>query len=129
VLDATPKEVAVAAPEDSGLTNLGLIVAGTGAALIGVGALVDVLVVGPAIDDYEAAVVAGSNDDKSLRDDAETQQLTVMVLYGLGGAAVVAGLTMTLLDVGYSEAPSGEAAGFGSWISPHGAGVSWGASW
>lgn len=126
LLDATPK--ARVAPADPP-SDIGLIIAGSGVALVGAAALFDVLSIGPDIEDYETAVEEGSSDEGSLRDSLDSQQLGVAIAYGVGGAAVLTGLTLTLIDrLGQSKATRGTAS-WQPWLSPGVAGVSVGAAW
>lgn len=95
-----------------GFTTLemtGLITAGGGGALL-LGALVyDLGVLGPRFDEYEEAAANGAANYDSLKSDVESGQTTVLVLTGVGAAAVVTGGVLYFL--GGEEAPKAEAAG------------------
>jgi hypothetical protein len=71
-----------------------------GGALIVAGLATDVSG-GGLVDEYEDAASSGdASSYDSLRDDIESRQLTVYSLYGLGGAAAIAGVAMLVLAPG-----------------------------
>ncbi len=94
-------------PQESGgvgiatWTTLGL-----GALTVGTAFVLDAAVAGPAIDDFESAILTGDGDRNSLRDDAESAQNTVLIVGGLGAAILVTGTVLLVLDL--TSGPSDE---------------------
>ena len=75
------------------------------------------------IDDYKAAAEAGDADTfEELSGDIEDRQATIFALYGVGAAALVAGVVMIVLDDGGGgvDAP---AVGISPLLSPGAAGA------
>ncbi len=112
---AAPAVVEVAPVEDSGVHLGGLITTVAGAALIGTGVYFG-LDAGAKADDFEGS--QSLNKKKQLRDDGEQSALVADVLYGVGGAAVIAGVVIMLVADG-----DGPTVGAGLTADGTGAGV------
>lgn len=137
-LNADPDPIAPPPPPpEPGMSTMsvtGLVIAGVGVAAMTTGIIVDQTALSSAIDDYSAAVENASENEDALRNDAETLQSRVLLLYVGGGVAVAAGATLFALGVQTaddgSEPSAAEGGRISPWLTPDGgAGVGWSASW
>ncbi|MEL6180981.1 MAG: hypothetical protein AAFS10_18615, partial [Myxococcota bacterium] len=135
VLDATPDEPPPPPPPEgmSGLSITGLALAGVGVATLTTGVIIDQTTLSSAIDDYSNAVETGASNESTLRDDAESLQSTVLILYIGGGVALATGATLFavgLLGGDDDQAQASEGGQVTPWVTPGGgAGVGWSATW
>lgn len=98
----TPPATHVIVPETSVQTfptpwrTLGWVGVGLGAAAVVTGAVLDLAVLGPKVDDYDAASAKGDVGARDLRDSASTLQTTVLVTYVAGGVLAAGGAALLL---------------------------------
>ncbi len=126
-VEATPDPAPPPAPQQDGMSTLGL----AGWVTLGVGGLVTLGGVGLDVasaslaDDLEVAAAAG---DKAaydqLQSDIDSRKTTIFVLYGVGGAALVTGAVLLVLDATGDDAPA--TSGLTPLLLDGGAGAAWG---
>jgi hypothetical protein len=127
---ARPREVLVV-QEDTGLfdqSGWGWLIAGTGVAVVGGGAVVGVLAQGNA-ESY--GTERGSPNRANFRSNAQSQALVADVLYTVGGALVITGMVFVLTeDAAPAEAPGAyERISLAPTIVPGGVGAQAVVSW
>lgn len=85
---------------------------GVGAVTLGTAFVLDATLAGPAVDDFETAVLAGDSKRDDLRGDAEAAQNTVLIVGGVGAAILVTGAVLLVVDLtdGPSDAAETDAA-------------------
>ncbi len=127
---ARKREVLVV-QEDTGLfdqSGWGWLMAGTGVAIVGGGAVVGVIAQGNA-DSYKTE--RGSPSRAEFRSNAQAQAVVADVLYGVGGALIVTGFVFILTEeAGPMEAPGAyERISLGPALVPGGVGAQAVVSW
>lgn len=101
---------------------------GAGGAFLGASVLLDVLVLGPALDDYDRAL--RDFDDAAadgFRQDIDLLQPSLIATYAVGGALVGTGILMLLTDTGAES--SNPAPGLDLVVTPEAGLVRWRAPW
>lgn len=88
------------------LAVTGIIVGGVGVAMVGTGAIFGVMASNDE-DAFRDTRVPSEKD--ALQDSAESRALTADILYGVGGAAIIAGVSMILIEVSGDREPPSEA--------------------
>ena len=101
---------------------------GAGAGVLGVGVLIDVLALGPKLDEYEAALRDQDAAEREIRGQLDALRPALLATYAVGAALVGVGALMVLTDTGVEE-PSTPPAGLLPWVGPASAGVRWGQAW
>jgi hypothetical protein len=89
-------------------------------AALGTAVALDLLVVSPAVNDFETAVLNGDDGAPGLKDDASTAQLSVLAVGGAGVALAITGVVLLLLD----DEPSAQEDDAAVVVGPNGVGVS-----
>jgi tetratricopeptide (TPR) repeat protein len=87
-------------PRDDGMPRrtIGWITAGSGLAIFGTAALLDVTWLRGKVDDFHASAESGDGNAERLSREANTLQTGVLVTYCIGAAALIGGLVLVLTD-------------------------------
>lgn len=115
--------------QDGGPSPWPWVVAGTGAAVLGAGLVMDLVLLGPANDDLRQGVLDGEGNLDALRSDAQTLRSAVLGTYLTGALLTVAGGVWLWLDGGGQEQAEPAGAGLELWLDPQRAGVQWRGRW
>ncbi len=107
-------------PSISGQALAGWSSVGLGVAALGTAVALDLLVVNPAVNDFETAVLNGDDGASGLKDDASTAQFSVLAVGGAGVALAITGVVLLLLD----DEPSAQEDDAAVVVGPNGVGVS-----
>jgi len=84
-------------PASSTWRTVGIIGAGTGAAVLVASIIVDAAALGPKIEDYRSAADRGDVSARELRDDVDRLQSVVLVGYVAGGLLTAGGVALSFL--------------------------------
>lgn len=120
-------EVSLKVERREGASPWPWLVGGAGVVLLGASLGLDLAVVGPAVEDYERAIVMGSPDEDELRADAELWQQVTLGVGASGGALLLGGLGW--LAYGWLTGEEVEGQALAPWLTPNSAGASWGLAW
>jgi len=122
VPDVTPPKK-VEEPPGNPLHLWGAIVGGTGVAVLVGGAVGDLAVLGPKIEDLKTAADTRSADEQTLFDDASSLQTVLLATYATGAVLTITGAVLFFWPDSPAEQPA--TSRLSPWLSPEGGGMSW----